>query len=223
VKPPAPPPVFVIVADDHPVVRSGVRLLLSRARGFDLVAETSDAASTLAALERQPPHILVLDLWMGGNDGFDLLRQVHARWPEVRILVYSMNDERVFGPRALHAGAAAYVMKTEGLDQLLAALRLVAGGGRYMSPTLAAELAEAALHAVSQPRKPAALATLTDRELQILRLIGTGHSTAFIAETLHISPKTVGAHRENLKNKLALDDGAELTRRAVQLVETHVL
>lgn len=205
------------------MVRSGLRLLLARERGFDLLAETGDAPTTLAAIERHPPELLILDLWMGGNDGFELLRQIHARWPEVRILVYSMNDERIFGPRVLHAGAAGYVMKTEGLDELLAALRIVAESGRYLSPTLAAELADSALRAVTLPRKPAVLATLTDRELQVLRLIGTAHATAAIAEALHISPKTVGAHRENLKNKLGIEDGAALTRRAVQLVETHVL
>lgn len=213
----------VLAADDHPVVRSGVRLLLGRERGFDLIAETCDATGTLTAVERHPPDVLILDLWMGGNDGLELLRQIRARWPEIRILVYSMNDERIFGPRALEAGAAGYVMKTESLEELRAALHIAAEGGRYMSGALAAELADSALRAVNRPRKPAVLATLTDRELQILRLIGTGHATAIIAETLRISPKTVGAHRENLKNKLGLEDGTALTQRAVQLVESHVL
>jgi DNA-binding NarL/FixJ family response regulator len=169
------------------------------------------------------PDLLILDLWMGGNDGIELLKEIRTDWPEIRILAYSMNDERIFGRRALQAGAAGYLMKSHGLDELLKALRIVAGGDRYLSAALAAELADIALRPASDPAKPAALAILTDRELQILRLIGTGQTTAAIAESLHISPKTVGAHREHLKDKLGLADAAALVHRAVVLVETRVL
>lgn len=204
----------VLAADDHPVVLSGIRLLLRSEADFDLVAETHDAATTLAAVERLVPDLVILDLWMGGNDGFELLKQIRA---------YSMNDERVFGRRVLQAGAAGYLMKSHGLDELLKALRVVADGGRYVSAALAAELADTALRSIQDPAKPAVLAALTDRELQILRLIGSGQTTAFIAETLHISPKTVGAHREHLKDKLGLTDAAALARHAALLVEARVL
>ena len=213
----------VLAADDHPVVLSGIRLLLRSEADFDLVAETHDAATTLAAVERLVPDLVILDLWMGGNDGFELLKQIRACWPEIRILAYSMNDERVFGRRVLQAGAAGYLMKSHGLDELLKALRVVADGGRYVSAALAAELADTALRSIQDPAKPAVLAALTDRELQILRLIGSGQTTAFIAETLHISPKTVGAHREHLKDKLGLTDAAALARHAALLVESRVL
>jgi DNA-binding NarL/FixJ family response regulator len=169
------------------------------------------------------PDLLILDLWMGGNDGFELLKQIRAGWPEILILAYSMNDERIFGRRVLQAGAAGYLMKSHGLDELLKALRIVAEGDRYLSAALAAELAGDALRSTSDPAKPAALAALTDRELQVLRLIGAGHTTASIAAALQISPKTVGAHREHLKDKLGLADGAALSRHAAVLVETRVL
>jgi DNA-binding NarL/FixJ family response regulator len=114
-------------------------------------------------------------------------------------------------------------MKSHGLDELLVALRIIAAGGRYLSSDLASELIGEGLQSKSGPAKPSALAGLTDRELQVLRLIGMGNTTAFIAKSLNISTKTVGAHRENLKNKLNLANAASLARQAVQLVETHVL
>lgn len=219
-----PKPNFtVIAADDHPVVLSGIRIALRGSGEFTLLAETMDAASTLAEIEQTVPELLILDLWMGGNDGVELLRQVVSRWPAIRVLVYSMNDERSYGARALRAGAAGYLMKSHGLDELLDALRIVAAGGRYVSPALAAELIGAGLHPQPDPDKPTGLANFTDREIQVLRLIGTGQGTAAIARMLNISVKTVGAHRENLKNKLNAENSAELVQRAILMVENRVL
>ena len=213
----------VIAADDHPVVLSGIRIALRSSGNFTLRAEAADAGSTLAAIEREVPDLLILDLWMGGNDGMELLRQIHSRWPSIRILIYSMNDERSYGARALRAGAAGYLMKSQGLDELVAALRVVDSGDRYVSSALAVELIGMGLHPNADPEKPDELANLTDREIQILRLIGGGQSTAAIASMLKISAKTVGAHRENLKNKLNAANSAELAKKAVQLVEKRVL
>jgi DNA-binding NarL/FixJ family response regulator len=217
------PTFTVIAADDHPIVLSGIRLILRSSGDFSLLAETEDGATTLAAIEQTVPDLLILDLWMGDNDGIDLLRKIHERWPSIRVLVYSMNDERSYGTRVLRAGAAGYLMKSHGLDELLVALRVIAAGGRYLSPDLSAELIGEGLQSKSGPARPSALAGLTDRELQVLRLIGMGNTTAFIAKSLNISTKTVGAHRENLKNKLNLANAASLARQAVHLVETHVL
>ena len=216
-------PFSVISADDHPVVLSGIRLALRGSGDFTLLAEAHDAATTLAAIEQNVPDLLILDLWMEGNDGIELLRQVHQRWPSIRVLVYSMNDERGYGARTLRAGAAGYLMKSHGLDELVRALRVVASGARYVSPKLAAELIGMALQQNSDPENPSGLANLTDREIQILRLIGRGHGTAAIAHELKISAKTVGAHRENLKNKLNAENSAALVQKAVLLVDTRVL
>lgn len=213
----------VIAADDHPIVLSGIRLILRGSGDFTLLAETEDGATTLAAIEQTVPDLLILDLWMGDNDGIDLLRKIHERWPSICVLVYSMNDERSYGARVLRAGAAGYLMKSHGLDELLVALRFIAAGGRYLSPDLSAEMIGEGLQSKSGPAEHFALAGLTDRELQVLRLIGMGNTTAFIAKSLNISTKTVGAHRENLKNKLKLANAASLARQAVHLVETHIL
>lgn len=213
----------VIAADDHPVVLSGIRLVLRGVEDFKLLAETEDGETTLAAIQREVPDLLILDLWMGDNDGIDLLRRICEGWPSVRVLVYSMNDERSYGERALRAGAAGYLMKSHGLDELLVALRVVAAGGRYLSADLAAELIGSGLHLKPGPAKPSALAGLSDRELQILRLIGMGQTTDSISKGLNISVKTVGTHRENLKNKLNLANTSALARQAAHLVESHVL
>lgn len=213
----------VIAADDHPVVLSGIRLALRGSGDFRLLAEASNAAELLAAIETQIPELLILDLWMGENDGMGLLRQIHQRWPSVRVLVYSMNDEQGYGPRALSAGAAGYLMKSHGLDELVHGLRVIAAGERYLSATLAAALIGRGLQPAGHPGKPKSLANLTDRELQILRLIGMGSATGAIADTLNISPKTVGAHRENLKNKLNAENSAALVQQAIRLVEARIL
>jgi DNA-binding NarL/FixJ family response regulator len=216
--------IHVQVADDHPVVRTGVRLIVDSAPDCVFLGETTDAETTFAAIEMRPPDVLVLDLWMGGNDGLDLIHRLTASHPQTRILIYSSADERVFGPRALRAGAAGFMPKVRGLDELLQAIRTVAGGRRAISAALGEELMEAGLRGVRAGEAEAPeLSTLTDRELQVLRLIGHGHGSAKIAERLKISPKTVGAHRENLKNKLQLADGAALAERAVTLVKERLL
>ncbi|PTY02949.1 DNA-binding response regulator [Verrucomicrobia bacterium LW23] len=218
--------ISIHIADDHPVVRTGVRLIVQSAPDCAFLCDTADAASTLAAVEKHRPDVLVLDLWMGGNDGFELIRSISIASPGTRILVYSSADERVMGPRALRAGAAGFVLKSCGLDELLQAIRTVAAGRRAVSPALMDELMEAGLQSgnptAAPRRKVPELAVLTDRELQVLRLIGSGQPTSKIAQVLNISLKTVGAHRENLKNKLHVANGAELAERAVSLVNQRM-
>lgn len=213
----------VIAADDHPVVLSGIRLALRETGDFTLSAEARNGEETLAAIAANMPDLLILDLWMGDDDGIGLLRQIHEEWPSVRVLVYSMNDERNYGVRSLRAGAAGYLMKSHGLDELLGALRVIAAGERYLSPVLAAELIGSSLHPHPDPSKPSAIAALSDREIQVLRMIGKGQTTAAISKDLSISAKTVGAHRENLKNKLNAENSAALIQKAVLLVENRIL
>ena len=215
----------VLSGDDHPIVRSGVRLILATAAEFNLVAEAGNATETFAAVERYLPDLLILDLWMGGNDGLELIRRIMVRHPAARILVYSVNDERIFGPRTFKAGAAGYLMKQHGLEELLTALRVIAAGERYLSRELAVLITSTALDTTrSANNLPlATLSSLTDRELQVLRLIGTGLGSAAIAQRLGISARTVGAHRENIKNKMRLPDAAALARQAAALTEARLL
>jgi DNA-binding NarL/FixJ family response regulator len=212
----------VAVIDDHPIVRVGVRLMLEAEAGLTCIGEAGSVTEAFALVEAESPNMIVLDLWMGGNDGLELVRNLRAIAPEMEILVYSMNDELIYGPRVLRAGAAAYVMKDSGLSELSKAISTVCAGERYISERLSESLVAESLG--TRPSSEAQLvAGLTDRELQILRLLGTGKMTGEIAETLNISPKTVGAHRENLKSKLGVDSAAELAQRAAVLVENHLL
>lgn len=205
------------------MVLSGVRMLLRRLKDLKIVAEATDSTTTLLELERASPDVLILDLWMGGEDSVSLLRQIHARWPLVRILVYSINDEQAFGMRAFRLGASGYLMKTRGLEELVKALRIVATGGHYMSPELSRTMVELVSRSKTDAVPPPSIATLSDRELQIMHYIGRGQTPAAIARKLHISVRTVGAHRENLKNKLGLADGGALMRKAVLLVANQGL
>ena len=215
-------PKRVAVIDDHPIVRVGVRLMIDAEEGLTCVGEAGSVSEAIVMVEAEAPDIIVLDLWMGGNDGLELVRNLRAIAPDMEILVYSMNDEIIYGPRVLRAGAAGYVMKDTGLSELSKAIDAVRNGERYVSERLSGSLVAESLG--SPPSTQAQIvAGLTDRELQILRLLGTGKMTGEIAESLNISPKTVGAHRENLKTKLGVDSAAELAQRAAVLVENHLL
>ncbi|MGI9240324.1 MAG: response regulator, partial [Verrucomicrobiales bacterium] len=203
----------VAVIDDHPIVRIGVRLMLEAEDELTCVGEAGSVPEAVDLVEKETPDIIVLDLWMGGNDGLELVRNLRAIAPDMKILVYSMNEELVYGPRVLRAGAAGYVMKDSGLPELSKALRSICDGERYVSSRLSQSLVAESLG--SRPSSEnQQVAGLTDRELQILRLLGSGRSTGDIAERLNISPKTVGAHRENLKGKLGVDSASELAQRA---------
>jgi DNA-binding NarL/FixJ family response regulator len=213
---------LVAIIDDHPIVRIGVRLMLEAEDELTCVGEAGSVREAVDLVETAAPDIIVLDLWMGGNDGLELVRNLHAIAPNMDILIYSMNEELVYGPRVLRAGAAGYVMKDSGLAELSKAIRSVCTGERYVSSRLSQSLVAESL-GTPPSSESQQVAGLTDRELQILRLLGSGNSTGEIAGRLNISPKTVGAHRENLKGKLGVDSAAELAQRATVMVEHHLL
>lgn len=170
------------------------------------------------------PDLAIADLDMGENGGPVFIRDLVSRGPQTRVLVYTVGDELVYGERVLRAGAHGYLMKNCPLDDVLAAARYVLAGNTYVSDEFGRLLFEKRFS--KQPRtsqKHDALAELSDRELQVLRCIGLGQSTGKIARELHLSPKTVGAHRENLKNKLSIDNGAALVQKAVTLVKDGMI
>lgn len=215
----------IVVADDHPIVRAGVRLLLESKPGLELVGEASSGAETLRQVAAHNPDILVLDLWLGEDDGLETLRELRRTKAAVRVLIYSMNDEKLYGPRAIQAGAEGYLMKDRGLDELAIAIDRLVAGKRYLGEALSETIIDASIagnHARSEDEM-ISLHALTDRELQILRLIGRGMGTGEIAGNLGVSPRTVGAHRENMKNKLGAHSASELVRLAVTYVDQHAI
>jgi DNA-binding NarL/FixJ family response regulator len=191
----------VLIVDDHPVVRLGLTLALERASGFAIAGEAGDVASAREKVAALRPNLVVLDLALGGRDGIELLGELVALHPPVRILAFSAWPEQTYARRVFQAGGHGYLMKDHGVEQVPAALFQEFAGG-----------ASRALAGVDAVRE------LSTRELQVLRLLGAGRGLGDIARELRLSVKTIGTHRERLKNKLGADNARELARVAEALV-----
>ena len=204
----------VLVVDDHPVMRAGLAIMLEGTRELKLAAEAGTAAEARVAVEKFRPGLVVLDLLLGGGDGVPLIADLLALHPEARILVYSSLDENIYARRALRAGAFGYLMKSENLETVREALREIARGRRAMSPAVRRSLVAESLGG-EQPT----LERLSDRELQVLRLVSGGLTLGEIAKELNLSVKTVGGYRERLKTKVGVDTARELARRAAGFLD----
>jgi two-component system response regulator NreC len=203
-------PITIVLADDHVVVRSGLRMVLERAGGFEVVSEAGDADAALRTVLGHKPAILVLDLNMPGElTSLDAIPRVQEVSPATRVVVLTMQDDPEFARRALRAGAAGYVLKEAADDELVDAVRQVAGGGTYLNPRLGAMLAAAPPEASGPPDD------LTEREVEVLRLIALGHTNAEIAGELFLSVRTVESHRAHIQQKLGRSTRAELVRYAL--------
>lgn len=208
----------LLLVDDHPIMRHGLAQLIRSEEGLDVCAEAGNARDGLIAVGEHQPDLVVIDLTLPDKNGLELLKDIQAMYPGTLCLVLSMHDEAMYGERALRAGARGYIMKEAAADHLITAARKVLSGGIYVSDTMASRMLE---QVTGQRQKAAASAieTLTDRELEVLGMIGQGVATKLIAEKLSISARTVEAHRAHIKDKLAITDGAALVRYAVQWIE----
>lgn len=198
------PPITVVLADDHKVVRSGLRLLLESEQHFEVLAETGDVAGTVDAVIELRPRVLVLDLNMGGESALDAIPRLRADAPETQIVVLTMQDNPAFAQAALRAGALGYVLKDAADSELMSAVELAADGRTYLNPELGARLASA------QPADEQRPDNLSPRELEVLRLIALGHTNGEIATTLVLSVRTVESHRAHIQQKTLLTTRAEL-------------
>jgi DNA-binding NarL/FixJ family response regulator len=204
----------LVLADDHRIVRQGLRALLATEPEFGLVGEAADGLEAVRLVERLRPDVLVLDLMMPGLDGLEVARRVARQSPRTRTVILSMYANEAYVVEALRAGAVAYVLKESGAEELMQAVRAAAAGGRFLSPTIS----EHALRAYAQeagggPADP--YDALTAREREVLQLTAEGHSGGAIAGRLFISPRTVESHRSNLMRKLGVRNQKELVRYAV--------
>ena len=200
----------LVIADDHAIVRDGLRAMLAAEEDLQVVGEAGDGRAALDAVARCAPDVLLLDLSMPGLNGVEALRRVRDVAPSTRVLVLSMHGSADYVRPAVAAGAAGYLVKGAGLDHLLAALRKVAAGGTFLGPE-----AQAAMSAkVAGPDD--SLERLTPREREVLQRVAEGSSNKDIAAALGISPKTVDAHRCNIMAKLDLHDVSALTRYALR-------
>ena len=206
--PGAPLPIQVVLADDHDLVRSGIKALLSTVEGVQVIAEARNGNELVQLLESVKPDVVMTDISMPGMDGITAISEIHNRFPDVKVLVLSMYDTVDFVKRAVANGACGYLMKDAPPFELEQALRSVMATGSYFSAAVAQRLL--------QPSEPTVDDELTTRQVEILTLIAQGKSAKEIAYELGLSPKTVDVHRARIMERLRLNDIASLTRYAVR-------
>jgi two-component system invasion response regulator UvrY len=206
----------IAIADDHAVVRKGLRQILSEAPDLVVAGEAASADELMRLLRSRPVDVLVLDLMLGTRSGIDLLKHVKSEFPRLPVLILSMHAEDLFAVRALRAGAAGYVQKDGAPEELLTAVQRIAAGRTYVSPAMAERIAADVVRGGSEtlPHE-----RLSDREFEVFRLLGSGNTVTEIARNLNLSVKTVSAHRTRILEKTGLQNNAEI----VQYVISHRL
>jgi DNA-binding NarL/FixJ family response regulator len=205
----------VFLVDDHPIVRQGLALLINREPDMVVCGEADGALGALQSIFTVCPDVVVLDISLDGPDGLDLLKSIRLKEPVLPILILSMHDESSYAERSLRAGANGYIMKQEATEKVLVAIRRILQGKVYLSERFTNRMLESYVHGVS-PSKADPLAKLSDRELEVFRLIGTGHGTRQIADELHVSVKTVESYQAHIKEKLGLRNARELMQNAIE-------
>jgi DNA-binding NarL/FixJ family response regulator len=211
---PSPMPHKVLLIDDHPIVRQGLALFINREPDLVVCGDADGAASGMQAIRETTPDFVVLDISLSGPDGLELLKTLRTEYPNLPVLVLSMHDESVYAERALRAGANGYIMKQEATEKVLIAIRHILRGDVYLSERLTRRMLQQFVHGSISPRDP--LAKLSDRELEVYRLIGAGHGTRQIADELHVSTKTVESYQAHIKEKLSLRNARELVQHAIE-------
>lgn len=209
----------ILMVDDHPIVREGMGYFLNLQENLHLCCGVSSAGEALAAAAACRHRLAIVDISLKGESGLDLVKSLRAHHPELAILVLSMHEESIFAFRALQVGANGYLMKQEGTRNILQAINELLAGNIYLSAGMHARLAEGLVGHQHSPRT--AISSLSEREFDILHLLGLGLGTRQIAERLCRSVKTVEAHRANIKEKLGLKNGQDLLRFAVQLLDAN--
>ncbi len=212
--------VTFLVVDDHPVFRQGLVALIRSEERYEVRGEAGSMGEALACLERCVPDIALVDISLTGQSGLDLVRSLKAAHPRVLILIISMHDEAVYAARALKAGARGYVMKQEAASVMLEAIRTVLSGKIYVSTAMRDRLLETMFTDVVETAAPS-VEKLSDRELEVLDMIGQGYGAAEIAKTLNLSVKTVNAYRDHIKEKLRIEGAGDLRRYAVKWVQSR--
>ena len=201
----------IVIADDHTIVREGLKQLLSAAADLRVIGEAQNGHDVLKRVRENDFEVLLLDMSMPGKSGIELIKQVHAEKPKLRILVLSMHEEEQYAVRALKAGAAGYMTKESAGAQLLAAIRKVAGGGAFISSAVAEQFALGVMPQTEGPPHTA----LSDREFQVFQMLVQGLSVSAIADRLNLSVKTVSTHKSNIMQKMNMTNQSELIRYAL--------
>lgn len=205
----------IVIADDHVMFRQGMKALIDEKPDLEVVGEAGDGFELLKLLDRLKPNMVILDVSMPGLGGIEATREIKKKYPRLIILILSMHRNKEYLYHAISAGARGYLLKEDSDVELFSAIDTIRKGGVYVTQLMAGDVAEDLSYAVQgkmQPRSD----LLTDRETQVLKLVAEGKSNREIADLLHISPRTVGNHRDNLKFKLNIHNTAELVKYAIQ-------
>lgn len=211
-------PVFIV--DDHPIVRQGLLQLINKEPDLVVCGEAESAQEAMSAIEKCHPEVVIVDISLGGTSGIELIKNIKIRFPRLLILVHSFHDETIYAERLLRAGASGYIMKQEATEHVLSAIRRVLAGEIYLSARMGAKMMQQLVGGKnSMSRSP--IDRLSDRELEVFRLIGQGKGTREIAEKIHLSVKTIESHRAHIKEKLNLKNSNELVLHAIQWVQNE--
>lgn len=207
-------PVRILIVDDHPSVREGLALRISIHSDLDVCGEAETEEEALALVKQTDPDLVLVDISLKSGHGIELIKRVRLLDPAIKMLVISGFQESLYAERAFRAGALGYLNKQESNERMIEAIRTVLAGERFLSPEISRRLINQALGASDATKTP--VENLTDRELEIFRMIGEGLTTSAIANRLFLSTHTIDTHRENIKRKLAVSTAPELSRAAVQ-------
>jgi len=217
-----PESIRILVVDDHPLFRHGLIQLLNSDDGFSVCGEATSAGEAMEVIRKVKPHLVIADLGLKGTNGIELTKMIVAEFPRVAVLILSMHDESLYAVRSLRAGARGYVTKQEALGSVLEAVRAVMDGHTYLSPKMASQvISKVVVNRVSPDEE--ITDRLSDRELEVLEMIGAGREIKAIAKALHLSPKTVETHRTHIKEKLNLENARQVARFAVQWVAERAI
>ena len=203
----------ILIVDDHPILRAGLIGLVNIEKDLAVCGEAQDAAEALAALEKLVPDLILLDMSLPGKGGLELLKDIRAVSPQTPVLIISMHDETLYAERVIRSGGRGYIMKQEGPEKIIHAIRKTLAGGIALSERMASQI----LDALSGPKGGAvSVSKLTDREFEVYRLLGQGKEPHEIARSLHLSVKTVDTHRMHIRQKLGLKNATELIHHATR-------
>ncbi len=207
----------VLIVDDHPIVRQGLAQLINQEKDLEVCGQAEDAHEAMQAIRQLQPDMVIVDIALKDTSGMELIKDLKVQYPDLPVLTLSMHDEAIYGERALRAGARGYIMKQEATEKVVTAIRRVLAGEVYVSNGMAAKMVSKLVGGGARTTgSPADV--LSDRELEVFRMIGEGYGTREMAEKLHLSIKTIETYRAHIKDKLNLQDANELLRFAIQWV-----
>ena len=210
----------ILIVDDHPIVRQGLTELINHEDDLVVCSQAEDAPEAMGVIKALKPDMVIVDISLKETSGMELIKDINVQYPNLPVLALSMHDESLYAERALCAGAKGYIMKAEATERVITAIRKILSGEIYVSDRMAAKMVRKLVGGRSDVGA-SAIDSLSDRELEVFRLIGQGRGTRQIAEKLHLSIKTIETYRAHIKEKLSLANATELLQYAIQWVSSQ--